>query len=297
MNFSCFQLVCLVMGRGTVLNPRQFYLRIRHNRGRIQRTTNSGRIVNPSDVVKIASGFSNFQKYAIASVRGLANFVYPPPSTSDFEILLQDVSNDLEDGEVPDDVVSERLCLILRDILRLHEKTPGFNFQEASKNVIQGLKTLSNNSIIFWRNSAFYTKSLKEVWICCEPCLEIVVDEGGGLRQLKSQLPYVDKVVYLMTTKKYFEELQDWVRGDPSLGPYLSKLELRIVDRVTQRPAVIFQTRAGDCFGMVGTSHPQCKVVESRYVLQKPLPMDWVRMLSPKEVESYKEQFIELMKK
>lgn len=207
---------------------------------------------------------------------------------SDSEKFL-DILEDIGKGKSPL-FISEKLYGVLEDrFIRIHSKMKG-NDEEYYNLLIQIVQSIENTleeTISVWKDRVIYFRNVKEVWIACEPILDLIDTEEGSFDLLERQLRHVDIITYFLTNRSYFDDLVSLLRKRNFDEDKILKLRCKIIPSKLLRPVVIYIIDDNYFHGMAGKSHPEIIKKGDEYRFKKSLPTDWLYYLSKVKIQDH----------
>jgi hypothetical protein len=202
-----------------------------------------------------------------------------------------DVLEDVSKGKSPL-YIAEKLCGVLEDrFVEVHKKMKG-NDEDYYNLLIQIVQSIENNfeeTISVWKDRLIYFRSVKEVWVACEPLLDLIDNEEGSFDLLERQLKHVDKITYFLTTRTYFDDLIKILRSRNFGETKIAKLQCKIISQKLIQPVVIYIAENNNYHGMAGKSHPDIAKKKDEYYFKKTLPTDWLYYLSKDKIQHHYE--------
>lgn len=202
-----------------------------------------------------------------------------------------DVLEDISKAKSPL-YISEKLCGVLEDrFIEVHKKMKG-NDEDYYNLLIQIVQSIENNfeeAISVWKDRLIYFRSVKEVWVACEPLLDLIDNEEGSFDLLERQLKHVDKITYFLTTRTYFDDLITILKARNFGDDKISKLQCKIIPKKLIQPVVVYIAENNNYHGMAGKSYPEIAKRNNEYYFKKTLPTDWLYYLSKDRIQTHYE--------
>lgn len=190
----------------------------------------------------------------------------------------------IAEGRSPKIIAENIAGAIEQEIIRHHSgmKQNQDEFYNLIINLVHVIQKHFDASLDIWKDRVIYLKGVREVWIACEPMLDLVNTSEGSFDLLKRQLRHVDRITYFLHNTTYFNELLRTLQAESLDIRKLTCVKLREPYTV---PLVIYHT---DTYkhGMCGKYHPRIKrQADGTYVLERPLETDWMNYLSKEWME------------
>lgn len=189
--------------------------------------------------------------------------------------------------------ISEKLCGVLEDrIIEVHKKMKG-NDEDYYNLLIQIVQSIENNfdeTISVWKDRLIYFRSVKEVWVACEPLLDLIDNEEGSFDLLERQLKHVNSITYFLTNGTYFDDLIKILRARNFDETKISKLQCKIIPQKLIHPVVIYIAENNNYHGMAGKFHPEIAKRSNEYYFKRTLPTDWLYYLSKDRIQTHYEK-------
>ena len=232
-----------------------------------------GSIPNPDNAIRW------WQIYKKHIKPHIDNFQYEPPIAQRF----QSIFSDIKEGKHPR-IVSERISIVLQNELYNHCKhMTSFQYKDFAEEIVLSLLNIFNWNVKVWKDKIIFFKDVYEIWIACEPILDLAKGKEGAFELLLRQIKSVDKIVYFLTDKKYYNDLLDLLN---KANICTKKLHFQKIGQKLIEPAVLYRTKL-NTFGVYGISHPLMEITESGfYKLKTPLRVDWMKYLQRDDVEA-----------
>lgn len=214
-----------------------------------------------------------------------ALFRPPPPASERLPELLASVSS------IRPRFIGERLGAILRDELHSLRMLPEEQYAELAKSLIRSIQSELDHILVFWEGHPLHIKGLREVWVACDPPLELLSDHSSTLTVLLHQLhiPELERVVYFVTSEYYIRSLQQVFADNAICREFPGKLSSCLIatrDR-PDYPLVLYRNADNSWWGVRGLYHPRCApTLDGRYSLRTPLQRGWLSYLQRCEAEA-----------
>jgi len=192
--------------------------------------------------------------------------------------------------------ISEKLCGILEDrFIRIHSKMKGDDeeYYNLLTQIVQSIENTLEETVSVWKDRVIYFRNVKEVWIACEPILDLIDTEEGSFDLLERQLRHVEKITYFLTNRLYFDDLIKILRNRRFNEDKIQKLQCKIIPKKLVRPVVIYISDDTRFHGMAGKYHPEIIKNGEDYRFKKSLPTDWLYYLTKVKIEDH---YIDLKK-
>jgi len=207
---------------------------------------------------------------------------YIKPFFSDY---YSDKSDTEKLTELLIDIESCQSAVLEERFKRIYSSMKG-NEEEFSNLVHEAVLSLDNvlnQSINVWKDRAIYFKDVTEVWVACEPMLDLIDDDQGGFDLLERQLLHVDRITYFLTDKTYFDDLKKFLN---ERGKDHSKLNFVKIDKKLHHPVVIYITKDYK-HGMRGKYYPKIQKNGDLYEFDKKLPKNWLSYIKRSNIHMY----------
>ena len=188
-------------------------------------------------------------------------------------------------------LVGERIGSILRDELGSLDVLPLEQYRQLMRSLVRSIENVLRHILVFWDGHPLYIEDLQEVWISCEPPLEIIDGRSNSLAVLLAQLdvPTLLHVVYFVGTDAYLRALKEELTRQNVLPTQENRVTFVRLSRdaVPDHPIVLYRNAAGSWWGVQGLYHPSCTPLSvGRYRLKAPLPRNWISYLNQSEAEA-----------
>lgn len=202
------------------------------------------------------------------------------PRNDDFKTRLEELWSDVEARNIPRRIASERLSIILRDLLEAYRRSPESNYQEMMDQVVRGIHILADNTLGAPRVPYLYIRNLREAHIACEPCIELLESSVCEKFGLHSFLECADEITFYFTDQSYFDMLKKRFESISCAQRLIDKLKFKKIETKTTRPLFLFVTSDNRHHGMGGRFHPVATKTGDHFRLTEPLPFDWYTYLT-----------------
>lgn len=201
------------------------------------------------------------------------DFFFKKPSINkQFQEILQDIQNK-KSPVIIADKIGTAIQQKFEDLQSQMSPTDYYTF---CTGVISSIQEHLETTIYVWHDKIVNFKDVKEIWVACEPMLDLITAPDGTLELLIKQINQVEKVVYFLSQKSYFDDLVQLLQ---SKGVEISKLEFKKLPNKYDTPIVIYISDFSQ--GMTGKHHPKMKKnKESEYKLDRKLDSDWMQVMS-----------------
>ena len=191
------------------------------------------------------------------------------------EKQFQEILLDLHSNKHSVIIADKIATAIQHKFQELQKKMSRQDYHAFCTSVIKSIQAHLDSTIAVWNDVVVNFKDVNEIWISCEPMLDLVKDNNGTFDLLLKQLNKVDKIVYFLSNPNYFNDLANLIsqHGEKS---WLCKLELVTIDSPLISPIVIYFSETPH--GVIGKYHPEIrKSMDGFYVFDKKLCNDWMR--------------------
>ena len=226
---------------------------------------------NPENTLK---WYHIYQKFVKPHIQ---NFLETPPLKERFENIFCDI----REGKIPS-IISEKISIELKFELDKHFKlmTP-FQYKEFAEEILFSLLNCFKYNVVVWKDKIINFKDVSEIWIACEPILDLVDEEEGAFELLVKQIESVDKIIYFLENRTFYDELILLLK---KVEIPTDKLEFVKINKKLVEPVVLYRTPL-KFFGVYGAFHPTVKKLNNGfYSLSRKLAPDWMKYLSREDV-------------
>lgn len=194
-------------------------------------------------------------------------------------------------------IVAENIGSILRDELRLKKEMPAENFYELGEEIVCSLLNVFNCVHVLWNKNSVFLKDLEEVWITCEPMLDLVKEKNGAYETLLGQLKKAKRVIYFQSKEAYFNDLCDLLSRDNIEHKMIEKLHLVPLEQRYHMPLALY-IMPSKTIGLIGSHHPKLrKLADGSYSFSEGLSPSWSNYMGSKIANNYKAKLLEEMDK
>lgn len=201
------------------------------------------------------------------------DFFFKKPSINkQFQEILQDIQNKKSPVIIADKIGTA----IQQKFEALQTQMSPTDYYTFCTGVIESIQKHLETTIYVWRDKIVNFKDVKEIWIACEPMLDLLPSPNGTLELLIKQIAQVDKVKYFLSNETYYNDLIEILK---TRGISTEKLELKKIAKRYDSPIVIYHSDFPQ--GMSGKYHPNIKKnKENSYYLDGKVEPDWMQILS-----------------
>lgn len=211
---------------------------------------------------------------------------YPPPSIGErLEELLFKIDNRVLQSFYIADIISS----IIKDNLSQLRKCLGNEcYNEFATSLIKSLLDSQKHIYEYAKNSPVYVPDLNEIWLACEPMLDLINGPDGWLPTLiNTLLPSNINIKYFISNSEYYYDLLNILRSSNVSKDKLSLLHLITLDDPFDPPIAI-HISPNRIIGLRGRWHPKiAKNSHGNYALERPLPPGWISTLSSQQTNRY----------
>lgn len=228
----------------------------------------------------------------------IKSFKYNTPAEP---ITIQDKLNEIvSDTENHTDPkkIAEKLSYVLQEELNSLTSMDKGEFNSLIEDISNKLVDSFQEIHPIWTGGLTKNLSgLKQVWIACEPMLDLVDGKDGAYQLLKSQLKIAEKIIYFQSEKKYYDYLIGKLKKERFERKFISKLKfVRLQAPYKQNIALYHKDKMVS--GVIGKFTPPIKKNNSDiYYLEKKLPKEWMSFLSETSVKRHKENLEKYLQK
>ncbi|MEF3697877.1 hypothetical protein [Desulfolutivibrio sp.] len=212
------------------------------------------------------------------------------PCDENFTARLKSILAEVEsETPLPRHITAECLGLLVRDLITFHKEQPRQQYQSLIKDIVSLFEKFTDNSLsLFNSGIPVYLNNIKEIWICCEPCLELLKSNHLFYNQLIRIISTdIEKITFHLKSKIYYEALVKSLENEPIIASPADTINFNLIEELTTRPVYIYFQKNGGIFGVAGKSHPNGTFSDGKIVLDVDIPKDWFSFLNRESLHSY----------
>jgi hypothetical protein len=223
--------------------------------------------------------YNFYQKFLQPHVE---EFLNEDSTNSQFKSIL----NAIAEKKAPI-IISEKIGIVLQKKFFELQNGMQFNDEEFYSLMIEVVRSIENHldmSINVWKDRIIYFRDVTEVWIACEPMLDLIDNEEGSFDLLERQLRHVNQITYFLKNVNLFHDLVNILKER-----YMDTGKLRCVHipKKLPYPVVIYHAKSYR-HGMTGKYHPEIvKNLDGHYIFKKKLETDWMKYLTRNFIEKH----------
>lgn len=214
-----------------------------------------------------------------------------PPSSQE---RLEELSSRIDRGQLHPSFVADKVGALIREsLMQMQGLMQQQQYEDFVKQLLRSLQTALGNLLRITKNLQINLLGLREIWLACEPMLDLV--EGSqGWQDLLPKLIARDIIIrYFLYDTKYFDELVSLLESRGFDKESLKCLSVVPIDTPHSPPVSIWICDHRR-IGMSGLYRPAIKKNDGgKFVLEKPLSDDWLAFLSSEKTDKF---WIELRK-
>lgn len=219
-------------------------------------------------------------------------FVFGEPGQA-VERIAQ-LFDDLERGRKSPSIFAENVGSMLRDEMARRQRMPSGQYLAFAAEITNAIQRALLTSPPIFRDLYAFLPTLAEVWIACEPTLDLIqFSEAYSL--LKTQLGIAERVVYFQADPTHHTYLVQTLRKEGVEELLIAKLLLCRISEPYRQPVALYLRSGLPTVGFVAPSPPPVKRREGGYYLERPVPRDWMRYLSEIQTDEHERKLREYL--
>jgi len=184
---------------------------------------------------------------------------------------------------------------LLESILRQHLSHTRAHLHESMyrpylQRIVKALQESLKDILQIAKENLVYVQDLKEVWLACEPMLDLVDGPSGWQETLVTLLRRGIRFYYVINEERYFHELR---RLLAERGLTEEQIDLTTLVRVEKAyvPPIALWIGDKSCAGAMGLNRPRIERKPSgHYSLCHPLREDWLSFMSTADARDHYNQ-------
>lgn len=243
------------------------------------------------------SGLSsiNLVVEAVDLLRRLALFLKDSPASIQerFDQLLSDI----DAGSLRPSFVADVLSTLIRDSL-LHttaQLAVADDRRRFLRDIVKSINQKFGDLLRVSKTQQIYASDLKEVWIACEPMLDLVPEPDGYLETVVKVLTQKQvRYRYFLSAEKYYVDLVALLERH-GVTDAATRLEfVRISEPYT--PPVALYLYENRVVGFRGRGRPNLRRAnDGTWTLSKPLDPGWITMLNLRDSQRHYSELTKLL--
>lgn len=209
-----------------------------------------------------------------------------PPTTKE---RLDDLVSKLDSRELRAPYVADLLgTLLAENLADMSRGLDEASFHKYVRWLVGVFQDSLEDFLTITRNIQLYLEGLREVWLACEPMLDLVEGEDGWqetlIQTLRSRrIPFY----YFLSDRDYFDHLLEALRSRGLDDDELSLLSFIRIDQPYVPPVALWL--AGDRrIGLRSRWRPEIEQDSTgKFILSRPLPLDWLSLMTDSQSETH----------
>jgi len=200
---------------------------------------------------------------------------------------LENLYNRIDLDELRDSFITDQVSSIIFESLQEMSKSLDHeSYKRFILRLIDAVNSAVQDLIPIAKNIILYSKNLKEMWLACEPMLDLVNGDEGWQKTLLLMLEKNLTVRYFLSSNYYYKQLLDILQKQEIAEDKLKLINFVKVEKAYRPPTAIY---ISDHYkiGLCGKSRPKLIKENDVFKFSESLPTDWLQFLSPKKTEEH----------
>lgn len=194
--------------------------------------------------------------------------------------------DDLKRGRKSPAIFAENVGSMLRDEMARRQRMPSQQYLAFAAEITNAIQRALLTSPPIFRDLYAFLPTLLEVWIACEPTLDLL-PFGEAYSLLKTQLGIAERVVYFQADPTHHTYLVQTLRNEGVEEPLIEKLLLCRIPEPYRQPVALYFRSNLPTVGFEAPSPPLLRRRENGYHLERPVPRDWMRYLTETQTNEH----------
>lgn len=211
----------------------------------------------------------------------------PDPTT---RVQLEELRSSLEDGQIRGRYVGDKLgTLIGENLDRMTDCLYTDQYVDYVRDLTGTVLTSVGDTLEIAKRLQIYTRGLNEVWIACEPMLDLIAGETGWQDNLVDELLVKQVyVTYFVNDTSWYEKLVEVLRSRGCPDQHFRFLQCVTIPEPYSRPIALYRLAGNRVVGLRGMSIPNIiRDSNGSYRLATPLRSDWLDFLTRRSANEH----------